>query len=844
MPMQPDLTDDQTLFRDTAVSFIEAELPVSRTRELHDDPRGYDPSWLRKSAELGWFAMMVQEADGGGSVSGAGLLDAAIIAEQMGRFVQPGPFIPMNVAAAAIAAEGSAAQREALLPRIVTGEHVVAWAFADVYGNWDAGAGAQARRDGDDLVLSGARGCVQDAISADALLVAASLDGVPLQLLVPASAPGVTIRPLHALDLSRRFADVEFDAVRVGCDDVLGAGGTGPLDAQLLNAVVLTCADTIGAIDALFTMTVAYAKQRIAFGRPIGSFQAIKHILADQALSLEACKAAAVAAATAVQSAAPDAAEVASMAAAYIGDVACDIAQECLQVYGGTGYAWEHDLHLYLRRVRSNSLLFGEPSWHRERVCAFHDGRERAGDPGRARAGERAVSGSNPATATGPASGSAEAAPAAPPAPADPADPADLAAYRQRARDWLAANLAPREPGAHQRPAHEVPPEELARDLARDRSLRRAMHQAGYVGITLPAEYGGQGLSKGHQQVWNEESARYALPAPGGVAGGVTLSVILPTLLAHASEQQKREWIPRMLSSDEIWVQLLSEPGAGSDLAGIHTKAVRDGDSWVLTGSKIWSSGAMSADYGICLARTDWDVPKHRGLTWFKVPLHDDRVTVRPVREINGGAEFCEEFLGGVTVDDSMVIGDVNGGWPIAATMLAFERRNVSGQRESAGTASSQRQRRLAPDLVELAAARGAAADPVVRQLIARAHINDYVQEQLAARVMAAMMAGTADQAGASLIKLGLGVIAPLRAAAAMEIVGRRGIAWADGEPGEAAALNFLNGRIMSIAGGSNQIQRNIIGERILGLPREPSADSDKPFREVLRDAARWGTKA
>src|SRR5277367_917361 len=392
MPMQPDLTDDQTLFRDTAVSFIEAELPVSGTRELHDDPLGYDRSWLRKSAELGWFAMLVPEADGGGSVSGTGLLDAAIIAEQLGRFVQPGPFIPLNVAAAAIAAEGSPAQREALLPAIVTGEQVVTWAFADSRGNWDAGAGVQARRDGDDLVLSGSRGCVQDAISADSLLVVASLDGVPAQILVPARAPGVTIRPLRTLDLARRFADVELDAVRVGRGDVLGNGGTGPLDAQLLTAVVLTCADTIGAIDALFTMTVAYAQQRIAFGRPIGSFQAIKHILADQALSLESCKAAAVAAATAVQAAAPDAAEVASMAAAYIGDVACDIAQECLQVYGGTGYAWEHDLHLYLRRVRSNSLLFREPSWRRERVCARYDGRERPGDPERASTGESASS--------------------------------------------------------------------------------------------------------------------------------------------------------------------------------------------------------------------------------------------------------------------------------------------------------------------------------------------------------------------------------------------------------------------------------------------------------------------
>jgi alkylation response protein AidB-like acyl-CoA dehydrogenase len=420
--------------------------------------------------------------------------------------------------------------------------------------------------------------------------------------------------------------------------------------------------------------------------------------------------------------------------------------------------------------------------------------------------------------------------------------PADLAAYRERIRDWLAVNLAPREPGTGQRAAREATPADLARDLARDRALQQAMHQAGYQGITLPQEYGGQGLSEDHQKIWNEESSGYAVPAPGGVASHVTLGVILPTLLAHAGERQKREWIPRMLSGEEIWAQLLSEPGAGSDLAGIQTKAVRDGGNWVLAGSKIWSSGAISADYGICLARTDWDVPKHRGLTLFKVPLHDDRVMVRPVREINGGAEFCEEFLDGLTVDASMVIGEVNGGWPIAGTMLAFERGNVSGQSGGARTAPGPR--RLAPDLVELAAARGLTGDPAVRQVIARAHINDYMQAQLTRRVTEAMMTGGAGPVMASLIKLGLGVVMPLRAAAAMEIAGRRGIAWADGEPGGAAAVNFLNGRIMSIAGGSNQIQRNIIGERLLGLPREPSADSDKPFREVLRDATRWGTKS
>jgi alkylation response protein AidB-like acyl-CoA dehydrogenase len=256
----------------------------------------------------------------------------------------------------------------------------------------------------------------------------------------------------------------------------------------------------------------------------------------------------------------------------------------------------------------------------------------------------------------------------------------------------------------------------------------------------------------------------------------------------------------------------------------------------------VWSSGALSADYGICLARTDWDAPKHRGLTWFKVPLRDPHVTVRPIREINGSSEFCEEFLDEVVVGDDMVIGEVNEGWPIANTMLAFERSGVGG--DTAAGRGSDRQRRLAPDLVALATARGVERDGAVRQRIARAHVNDWAQARLAERVMEQMMDGTSDPSSASLIKLGVGINDPLRAAAAMEIAGRTAIAWDDDAgAGSTAAVNFLNGRIMSIAGGSNQIQRNIVSERLLGLPREPSVDRDKPFRDVLREAKSWGRK-
>lgn len=413
----------------------------------------------------------------------------------------------------------------------------------------------------------------------------------------------------------------------------------------------------------------------------------------------------------------------------------------------------------------------------------------------------------------------------------------DVDTFRAEARAWLAEHLPERRGGAR-RDAHETTSEELAADRAR----QRALYDAGFVGITVPTTYGGRGLSPAHQRAFDQEAARYDLPAPGGIASHVTLGIVLPTLLAHASEEQKRDWVPKILRGDELWVQLLSEPGAGSDLAGVLTRAERDGDTWVLTGTKVWSSGALHADVGICLARTNWDVPKHKGLTWFKVPLRDPAVTVRPVREINGGAEFCEEFLDGVAVGTDAVIGDVDAGWPIANTMLAFERGAAGG---STGTApGADGRRRLAPDLVALAEGAGRAGDGAVRQLVAEGHIADLLQGLLAKRVVERMLAGEADPSSASLIKLGYGLVNPARARLAMEVAGAAGVAWAPGSEDDTAALAFLNGRIMSIAGGSNQIQRNIISERLLGLPREPSVDGDRAFRDVLRDAKEWGRRS
>jgi alkylation response protein AidB-like acyl-CoA dehydrogenase len=343
-------------------------------RELIDDPVGFDRDYLGKAAEIGWFGALVPEEFGGGSVSGAGLLDAAIIAEERGRLVQPGPFLPMNVVGFALANAGTAEQRGEVLPALAAGEAVATWALADGNGDWSPGAGVSAVAKNGSFVLSGVKGFVQDAPTADWLLVGASTERGLTQLLVPASATGVRIEPLRGLDLARRFGEVSFDDVTLPESAVVGSVGDAEreVEQQLQVALVLSVAESVGAMNRLFEITVQYAKDRTAFGRPIGSFQAIKHLLADLSMHLEACNAGAAAAAHAAQDGRDDAAEVASIAKSYIGDRSIELAQGCLQAHGGIGYTWDHDLHLYLRRVTVNNALYGEPSWHRERICALN----------------------------------------------------------------------------------------------------------------------------------------------------------------------------------------------------------------------------------------------------------------------------------------------------------------------------------------------------------------------------------------------------------------------------------------------------------------------------------------
>jgi alkylation response protein AidB-like acyl-CoA dehydrogenase len=366
-------TDDQRALLEVSMRFMQDVCPLRAVRDGMWKDDGFAASYRRQAAELGWFSMLVPESLGGGTVSGNGVLDAALIAYGRGGLLQPGPFVGTNVTALALASAGSDEARDRALAPLLSGEAAASWAVASGGGGGrlDGGVEATPTPDGG-AELVGTKIAVQDVDATSWILVTCgSVDG-PTQALVPADTPGVIVTELESLDLTRRFAEVRFDAVRVPAWALVGRPGTVDelLTRQLAVACALIAAEMVGAMDHDFQMTVQYAKDRIAFGRPIGSFQGVKHQLADTSLALEMSKSIALAAARTVGTDGDDhGPQAASMAKAFVGDAGLELVQTCFQVFGGIGYTWEHDQHLYLRRITTDAGLFGDASWHRELLC-------------------------------------------------------------------------------------------------------------------------------------------------------------------------------------------------------------------------------------------------------------------------------------------------------------------------------------------------------------------------------------------------------------------------------------------------------------------------------------------
>jgi alkylation response protein AidB-like acyl-CoA dehydrogenase len=315
--------------------------------------------------------MLIPEEFGGGSISGEGVCDLGIIAELLGRFLFAGPVLPTNIVAAALARNASDRLAKEQLPNVAAGRTIAAWALAEADGEWAAEVGRlKVVRADESYRLSGVKSPVQDAHIADQLLVTARTAAGVTQFLVPRNSPGLTVEPLEGLDLARRFARVVFDEVEVPASAVVGEadGAEEDLQFQLALAVALQCAETVGATDRMYETTLQYMKDRKSFGRPIGSYQALKHRLTDMLLWLESAKAVTVAALKSVQFGV-DTRSAASQAQAYVADRCPVILRECLQLHGGIGYTWEHDLHLYMRRVESNAAIYGGVDYHRDRLA-------------------------------------------------------------------------------------------------------------------------------------------------------------------------------------------------------------------------------------------------------------------------------------------------------------------------------------------------------------------------------------------------------------------------------------------------------------------------------------------
>jgi 3-oxochol-4-en-24-oyl-CoA dehydrogenase len=710
------LTDDHLALAEVVADVLAKHDALGAARELLEAEAEELPPFWSAVCELGWLGLHLDEAHGG---SGFGMAELAVVVEQFGRVVAPGPFVPTVIASAAIAEVGSGDQADRYLPGLADGSVV-------------AGVGL----DGDIEVTDGVAfgsGVVLGAGAADLLVLAVGEDAV----VIDRRGDGVVVTVPPNLDPTRRSGRVTLDGAPV---EVLPGG------ARVLQdlARLLLSAEAVGLAGASTDLAAAYAKERQQFGRPIAMFQAVKHHCANMFVATEKASSLVWEAARLGPSLADQRRIAAAMAAASALPAADLAANLDIQVHGGIGFTWEHDAHLYLRRALAIAAVVDAESAARD-VTDLH------------RQGVRL-------------SRSVEL-------------PPEAEAIRDEVRSLVA----------------EV------RDLDGE-ARTRALVEKGYAVPHWPSPWG-RDASPVEQLVIEEEFAAAGVKRPSySITGWVIL-----TLIQHATDDQIARWVRPALDQEVIWCQLFSEPDAGSDAAGVTTRATRVDGGWLINGQKVWTSGAHVARYGLATVRTNPDAPKHNGITTVVVDMQASGVEVRPLRMPSGGAEFNEVFFDDVFVPDDDVVGAVDDGWTVARATLGNESvslgdgqgaMNIPGELLVAGLDA-------APERLAGGAGR-------VGRYIADAQSIATMNVRRAQRAVA----GGAPGPEGAVTKLVLTENAHEAAAILQALAGPEGT-FLDG-PGSIAANVSLMHRAMSIAGGTSEIKRNQIGERILGLPRDP----------------------
>ena len=395
-------------------------------------------------------------------------------------------------------------------------------------------------------------------------------------------------------------------------------------------------------------------------------------------------------------------------------------------------------------------------------------------------------------------------------------DSAEEAAFRQEARTWLKANARGREPGEVSTLRGFYDSDDLF--VAQGKAWQRTLHDGGWAGIQWPAAYGGRGGTPMQQLIFRQEESRFDVPS--GLYA-VAIGMAGPTIIAHGTDEQRARYLPGILRGEDVWCQLFSEPGAGSDLASLTTRADLDGDEWVVNGQKVWSSGAHHARYGIMLARTDWDRPKHKGITFFLVDMDTPGIEVRPLRQMTGGSSFNEVFLTDARVPAANILGDVNEGWRVTMTTLGHERSMSGGPSPF-------------PQLARLLRERGVLHDRVLRDRLVDCYVRGRVVEFLGYRAQTALSKGRPPGPETSVMKLAFSQVATSMARLAVDAQGPTGMLLGEDTPDHGSwQQQFLSVPSFRIAAGTDEVQRNVLGERVLGLPAEPRTDKDAPFRSA-----------
>ena len=735
------VSEEHEALRLTAQRWLAAHCPPSEPRAAAEGSTATLPPVWEKMASQGWLGLHLPEEAGG---EGFGLVELAVVLEELGAALFPGPLLPTLLASAVLARVGGAREREDLLPGLADGSLTAAVAFGRGHLAAEPAGGGTLRVDG----------ALRPVLGLPEARVLLAPVGAGRWLLVDRERSGDAVRAesLPGLDATRPVAAVAVEGL------VLPAAEQVFASDELVRglALVLGAAESAGIARWCLDTASEYAKVRVQFGRPIGQFQAVKHALADMLVAVEQCAAVAWDASAAwSEEDGADAADGARLTACIAGSVALPAsarcAKQCVQTLGGIGFTWEHDAHLYLKRAVSNLQMIagGDAGALEQEVTALAVGGAR-----------RELTAELPPEAE------------------------SLRADVRRLVEGVAAT-----------------PEGPER--------RQALAEAGLIMPHWPVPWG-RGSSPLEQLVIDEELARAGVSRPHLAIGAWAL----PTLIAHGTAEQQDRWARPTLLGRLSWCQLFSEPGAGSDLAALSTRADRVEGGYVLTGQKVWTSLAQSADYGICLARSDPDASKHAGITFFVVDMRAEGIDIRPLRELTGAAMFNEVFFDDVFVPDDAVVGAPGDGWRIGRTTLANERVSMSsGASFGNGVESLIR-----------AAARGDAMDDHLDGRLGHLIAEARSVALLGHRATLHTLSGVDPGSGSSVRKL-LGAEHEQR-------VQELGMAFygADGAVLDGRAQRweegFLSTRCLTIAGGTSEVQRNVIAERILGQPKDPEPAS------------------